>query len=104
MDEYGLYDSATMPSDSTLPQEFYNEYIEQFTFFSSNACLFYLQTHKAKDDCPTGNFFCGHNENIENVTLVSKKLSYKEALNFCEDQNSNLSKYLLIFDNSPLIM
>ena len=83
-----------MPNDYafTVPQEFYNEYIEDFTFFSSNACLFYLQTDKAKDDCPTGNFLCGDNENGENITLASEELSYKEALKFCKEQKANLSK------------
>ena len=104
MDDYGLYDSATMPSVSTVPQEFYNEYIEKFAFFSSNACLFYLQTDKAKNDCPTGNFFCDYNEIGADMTLVSKELSYQEALNFCEEQNANLSKYLFILDDFPLIM
>ena len=99
VDQYGFYDSATMPIVSTVPQEFYNEYIEKFTFFSSNACLFYLQTYKARDDCPTGNVLCGYNENGENDTLVSVDLPYKEALKFCQEQNANLSKYPIIIDN-----
>ena len=72
------------------PSKFNADYLENFAFFSSNACLFYHQTDLSKYDCPTGNFLC---EDSAGTMPTDDSFTYEEAVNYCYQRNSSLSKY-----------
>ena len=72
------------------PSKYQSEYLENFAFFSSNACLFYHQTDLDKNDCPTGIFLCQDSAGKLNEGHNS---TYNEAVVYCNERNSSLSKY-----------
>ena len=72
------------------PSKYNADYLENFAFFSSNACLFYHQTDVGKYDCPTGKFLC---EDSAGTMPTCDSLTYAEAVNYCNQRNSSLSKY-----------
>ena len=89
--KHGLADERGFNEDSE--PELQTNYHEYFAFFSSNACIFYQQTELGKNDCPTGNFLCDGNNTP--FFYEWKNLTYNEAIDFCHQRNSSLSKYLL---------
>ena len=61
---------------------------ENFLFFSTNSCTFYLNTYK--NQCPIGNFIC---VKPNRFSFKNERLTYEEANLYCEMKNSTLSKY-----------
>ena len=78
--------------------KYQTEYLEYFGFFSSNACIFYHRPDIDKNDCPTGTFICEGNEiGLFDEHSSTSNFTYNEAVIFCNNMNSSLSKYTEIF-------
>ena len=80
-----------------VPSKYKAEYYEYFGFFSSNACIFYHKPDIDKYDCPTGTFLCDGNEiGLFDEHSNTSNFTYNEAVAYCNNKNSSLSKYTKI--------
>ena len=62
---------------------------EYITFFSRSSCVFYLDTDLKT--CPLGRFICSY-PTINSFSVEKPKLTYQQAILFCDEKNSSLCK------------
>ena len=78
-------------------EEFKNEYLFQFFYFSSNLCHFLentiLGSPSKTADCPIGNFICTKDGQIIDT---NETVDFSTAKSFCSDQSYELSEFVLL--------
>ena len=77
-----------------FPDEFKNEYLIEFFYFSSNSCQFLKYSDLSKTaECPLGNFICIRDDLIIDT---NQTVDFYTAESFCSGQSYELSKFVSV--------
>ena len=80
------WDVVQIAFSGLLPEEFKNEYLFRYFYFSSNSCQ---SSKNITMNCPLGNFICTKDDQFIDT---NQTLDFFEAKSFCSDQSYELSK------------